>query len=149
MIRYFLIFFTFTFAFSFQTFAEETKIHQLKNKISFFTQDVFPEFSLPRRLSELKEVAIQLTLPTNPAMPSLRKVYDSEFQFENLSFKIAVYFFYQNKERYFSQQVSYYRKGKLIARCTSYFPESQGFLVPGVCSGVDDEAIWGLSIFKG
>ncbi len=132
----------------------DVKNVSLSGWIQFFRQSITDEISLPISLGQKQNLNVVFDLDTEDGL-SLKKVFSShvflepdETNPENLKIKIEVYYFNRPEGRYFSQQVFIYRQDCLIAKCTSYFPLQQNYLVPGVCSGRDGESLFGTALFK-
>lgn len=133
--------------------ALEKKI-SLSGSLQFFNQDLTNEWSLPNSLSDKQSIDAEFEIDSEDGL-SLKKVYTDEFHLppsqsnlDALSAKLEVYYFNRPEGEYFSQQIFIYRNSNLIAKCTSYFPSDQGYLVPGVCSGRDGDKLFGTALYK-
>ncbi len=130
------------------------KTISLGGSLQFFNQDLTDEWSLPNSLSGKQIIHAEFKIDNEDGL-SLKKVYTDEFLFppsqnnpDLLRAKLEVYYFNRPEGEYFSQQIFIYRNLNLIAKCTSYFPLDQGYLVPGVCSGRDGDKLLGTALYK-
>lgn len=120
----------------------------LLNHFRVFTQKTDGGFSLPTPVTESKDLSIEFEIPVDNE-PTLKKMYNQVFEMGKFKTLFEVYFFNHNGERYFSQQVTLWKKNEVVVKCTSYFGTDQKKLVPGACAGVKDGALYGVSLFRG
>jgi hypothetical protein len=131
-----------------QTFASSFERIVLLNHFRIFTQKTDGGFSLPVPISEAQNLTIEFEIPTDNE-PTLKKMYNQVFEMGEFKTLFEVYFFNQNGERYFSQQVTLWKKNEIVVKCTSYFGTDQKKLVPGACAGEKEGALYGVSLFRG
>lgn len=127
---------------------QESKKLELKNQFSFFSQDVRGAIALPITLSPRQNLNLEIQVPSDIKDPGLRKVFNADIAFQDLTAKLEVFYFLQKGENYLSQQITFLKGKEILARCSSYFPLTQSFLVPGACGGGKDGTLWGISFFK-
>lgn len=120
----------------------------LLNHFRIFTQQIGGGFSLPTPVTEPQDLSIEFEIPVDNE-PTLKKMYNQAFETGEFKTLFEVYFFNQNGERYFSQQVTLWKKNEIVVKCTSYFGTDQKKLVPGACAGEKDGALYGVSLFRG
>ena len=132
----------------------ENRTFALNNSVQFFTQEIKNEFTLPQSLGTKQKLEPNFVVDNQDGI-SLRKVFSSELEMNSsgsekslLKAKIEVFYFNRPEGEYLSQQIFIYRNDSLISKCTSYFPLTQPYLVPGVCSGRDGENLYGIAFYK-
>ncbi len=143
MKKYFLIIMMF---FSAQVPASSSDQVKLLNHFRLFTQK--SGALSPTPISEMQDLLIEFAIPVNDE-PTIKKMYNQVFNKGEFKTLFEVYFFNQNNERYFSQQITLTLKDETVVKCTSYFSTDQKMLVPGACAGTKDGALFGVSVFRG
>ncbi|MCC2678225.1 MAG: hypothetical protein K0R29_801 [Pseudobdellovibrio sp.] len=118
-----------------------------ENSWNLFSQKLGPDFNLPVPLSAKEKMVIQFELP-EPNGAALKKVFSKSYTVAAFKAVFEIYFFDQNQQKYFSQQIYLYKDGNLVTRCASYFGLEQKFLVPGSCAGVQGDELLGIALYK-
>ncbi len=118
---------------------------QIQATLRFFEKETF---TAPFSKSLCSDYSYQIDIPRPENGLSLQKLSEVDFVCGNLKTRLEIYYHQKQSQNYFSQQIFFYEGDQQIALCTSYFPETQNFLVPGACAGLGGEKVYGLAIFK-
>ncbi len=132
----------------------EVKYVMLSSSVQFFRQTLADEVTLPISIGQKQNLNVDFSLDSEDGL-SVKKVFTTQVNVppndinpNTLKAIIEVYYFNRPEGQYFSQQVFVFRNVQVIAKCTSYFPIEQNYLVPGVCSGRDGESLFGIALYK-